>query len=445
MDKQSDTSDTVNIFELEIIKRRLTDSVFMSLFQRVSNILQSAVAVHIWDLNTAQNFLVWSNKKFSLCSSVLKNQVGFQKCFLDRYGNAKKVIHLDTPLFYKCHAGFSCGIIHLLQDKHFNLVLTIGPFYIEESIDILQFNVVGNLRGIGLYLSKEEEELLKSLSRYPIESIRDILLWTKESFQSLWNNLLQNEKEVKVIFEKSKNKVEKRQGKAELILQYYEIFDKDRIRVFLVSVRMKNKKLMEFILMGKGEEINIQKRNLKETKVSLYLWVMNIINSFLVGDNKKDFMISEGLMTVKEHLFSDSKPLKSFIKSLTRIVFSSIDENFIEKENKTEKFSIFFNILEKKLITGPLLLSVSEEMGLEPSALSHWIKRNTGINYEEFLTYIQTEKVAELLRNTDKNLSEIGVCVGIQYSSLVSEKFKRITGLYPTEYKAYFMNRLKKH
>jgi len=417
----------------------------MSLFQRVSNILQSAVAVHIWDLNTAQNFLVWSNKKFSLCSSVLKNQVGFQKCFLDRYGNAKKVIHLDTPLFYKCHAGFSCGIIHLLQDKHFNLVLTIGPFYIEESIDILQFNVVGNLRGIGLYLSKEEEELLKSLSRYPIESIRDILLWTKESFQSLWNNLLQNEKEVKVIFEKSKNKVEKRQGKAELILQYYEIFDKDRIRVFLVSVRMKNKKLMEFILMGKGEEINIQKRNLKETKVSLYLWVMNIINSFLVGDNKKDFMISEGLMTVKEHLFSDSKPLKSFIKSLTRIVFSSIDENFIEKENKTEKFSIFFNILEKKLITGPLLLSVSEEMGLEPSALSHWIKRNTGINYEEFLTYIQTEKVAELLRNTDKNLSEIGVCVGIQYSSLVSEKFKRITGLYPTEYKAYFMNRLKKH
>ncbi|MGC8845335.1 MAG: helix-turn-helix domain-containing protein, partial [Candidatus Hydrogenedens sp.] len=117
----------------------------------------------------------------------------------------------------------------------------------------------------------------------------------------------------------------------------------------------------------------------------------------------------------------------------------------VKRKNQKERFALLWSVLEKKLMSDCSLFSIAEEMQIEFSALSHWIKRNIGINYEELLNYIQIEKIAEFLRDTDKNISEIGDCMGIKYGSLVSNKFKKTTGWNPIEYKTFFRRKKRGH
>lgn len=437
MDKRPEESNTINRIDLEVLKKRLLNLDFVSLFRRISNILRSAVAVHIWDLNTAQDFLVWSDRGFPLCSFILSGDVSGKKCFIDRYKCAEQATLLEIPLFYKCHVGFSCGFIHLTNYHQYNVVFTVGPFHIEETEDVLYFNVISNLKGLKLHIPENEIESLKLLPYHSIDSVKETMLWMKESFQSYWNRLFQEEYYKQSEIGNRKYREEKRKEDVIDINQYLEKFDKVRRQMLLIAIQMENRQFAELILRGKGDELNIEKKNLGKAKFSLYAWVMNVISSLLLEGLENEFENKQGLFMIKDKLFREDKNLKVFVKRLTKGIFASIDNNFKNK-NQKERFAIFYSTLEKKLISDCSLFAVSEEMQMEPSALSHWIKRNIGINYEELLNYIQVEKIAEFLRDTDKNLSEIGNCVGIKYSSLVSEKFKKTTGFSPIEYKAYF-------
>ncbi len=348
---------------------------------------------------------------------------------MDRYNYAKQVTQLEVPLFYKCHIGFSCGMVLLMKNDPYSIVLTIGPFYIEDTIDILYSCVSVHTDELNLHITEKEKEIIKSLPRLSLDSAREVLLWTKESFQSFWNLLFKNEIELKSRYID--------------IDQYFEKFDKARTKMFLVAIQMKNKRLMGLILQGKGEELYIQQRKLQEVKFSIYTWVMSILSSFATNSRVEVSISKEKLLMFKEKLFSEEKSLKIFIRKIIKMVSSSIGQNFHVKSNQLQRFEQLYSALENKLMYDNSLLSIAEEIQMTPSALSHWIKRNIGINYEELLDYVQVEKMTKLLRDTNKNLSEIGGCVGIRYSSLVSEKFKRITGMSPTEYKTYFQYNLK--
>jgi len=437
MDKQTEESHTINKIDLEILKKRLLNVDFVSLYQRISNILRSAVAVHIWSLNTAQNFLVWSDREFALCPFVLSVEVGGKKCFIDRYRCAEQATILEIPLFYKCHIGFSCGSIHLISHHHYSVVLTVGPFHIEEKEDVLYFNVINNLKELKLNIPENEMESLKFLPYHSIDSVKEVMFWMKENFQFHWNRLFPEGTGKQTEIDDKKYRVKEREEDVKDINQYIENFDKVRKQMLLIALQMENKQFAEFVLRGKGEELNIQRKNLAKAKFSLYTWVMNILSSFLLEGSENNPINKHKLFFVKDKLFLEDKTLRVFIKKLIRDIFAFVTNNF-KKENQKERFAKFYSVLEKKLISNCSLLFIAEEMQMEPSALSHWIKRNIGINYDELLNYIQVEKIAEFLRNTDKSLSEIGNCVGIRYGSLVSEKFKKTTGFSPIEYKVYF-------
>lgn len=440
MDKQSKESNTINTIDLEILKNRLLTPDFVSLFQRVSNILRSSVAVHVWDLNTAQNFLVWSDRGFPLCSSVLSGQVGSKKCFIDRYRYAEQATFLEIPLFYKCHVGFSCASIYLTHHHYYSVVLTIGPFNIEEMVDVLYYNVVSNLKELKFHVPKDEKESLKSLPYHSVDSVREVALWMKESFQSKWSCLFQEKTDQQLETNNRKYQEEKRDENSRDINQYLEKMDKLRKQMLFIGIEMGNKKFVEFILKGKAEELSILGNNVKGAKFSLYTWIINALSSVFLEGLEQGTISRQKLFMIKEKLFFEDKTLKVFIRNLTKCIFSSIDSSF-KKENQKKRFDIFLSTLEKTLMSNCTLVSITEEMQMEPSTLSHWIKRNIGINYDELLNYIQVEKIAEFLRNTDKNLSEIGNCVGIKNDSYVSKKFRETTGFYPTEYKVHFMSK----
>ncbi len=436
MDNPSDTSNTLNSFELEIFKRQVTNPVFESLFRRVSTILCSAVSVHLWELTGNHESVVWSENPFPLCGYALSNQSGCKKCFNDRFKCARQVISLNVPLFYKCHIGFNNASINLLNNEYYNLLLTVGPFFVDGGIDILSHEVVRGFKNIGMKITQKDLLCLESLPQLSLASAKEILLWTKESFQQEWRRMF-GETTKYPIAEKNKiEKIEPMEKDIALLNKYSEQFDQVRAKMFLVAIQTKNKDMMYLILKGKGEELNIYTRNLQKTIFSLYAWVMNVLGSAIIRNIDSEFINKKELLNVKEKIFFEVNSLESGIRRIRKIVFSAINKNFNEK--KKERFDLFFSVLEDSLLSDCSLNSVAKQMGLDISTLSHWLKRNFDINFDEFLCYIQVEKIAELLRNTTSSLSRIGSCVGICYSSLVSEKFKRATGYSPTEYKVHF-------
>jgi len=63
-------------------------------------------------------------------------------------------------------------------------------------------------------------------------------------------------------------------------------------------------------------------------------------------------------------------------------------------------------------------------------------KRETGLNFSEYVSQLRVEKAKSLLPNLNLRVSEIGYEVGFQSLTHFNRLFKRITGLSPTLYRA---------
>jgi two-component system response regulator YesN len=88
---------------------------------------------------------------------------------------------------------------------------------------------------------------------------------------------------------------------------------------------------------------------------------------------------------------------------------------------------------------------LSEELSLEilakaayinPSYLSQLFKRETGINFVDYLMAVRVERAKELLLTKDIRLYEVAQMVGYNDVRYFSKMFKRLTGQSPPEYRS---------
>ena len=72
---------------------------------------------------------------------------------------------------------------------------------------------------------------------------------------------------------------------------------------------------------------------------------------------------------------------------------------------------------------------------MSESYFSHLFKKETGIS---FVDYVNTQRVCraeELLRTSDKRISEIAQEVGVENSNYFSVMFRKMRGISPQEYR----------
>jgi two-component system response regulator YesN len=81
------------------------------------------------------------------------------------------------------------------------------------------------------------------------------------------------------------------------------------------------------------------------------------------------------------------------------------------------------------------LSKIAQVFFINPSYLSRVFKKETGINFMDYLTKLRIEEAKILLKNTDLMAYEIGERVGIPDSSYFSTCFKKYTGLSISKYK----------
>ena len=68
--------------------------------------------------------------------------------------------------------------------------------------------------------------------------------------------------------------------------------------------------------------------------------------------------------------------------------------------------------------------------------LSENFKQVTGINFVEYLAHIRFKTACDLLRNSNRRISEIAFAAGFQSLSQFNRIFKRLSGKSPTHYRA---------
>ena len=91
------------------------------------------------------------------------------------------------------------------------------------------------------------------------------------------------------------------------------------------------------------------------------------------------------------------------------------------------------------------LTKVASAVGINATHLSEKFKHVTGTKFVDYIARIRFEKARELLEDVDLRISEIAFAVGFQSLSQFNRVFKKLSGKSPTEYRAAYLRRRKKH
>ena len=84
------------------------------------------------------------------------------------------------------------------------------------------------------------------------------------------------------------------------------------------------------------------------------------------------------------------------------------------------------------------LSDAAEATGLNPVYLSVLFKKETGVNFKDYVANVRMDKAKELLRQGE-SISRVAELVGYQDTKYFSRLFTRVVGVNPTQYKKLYL------
>ncbi len=84
------------------------------------------------------------------------------------------------------------------------------------------------------------------------------------------------------------------------------------------------------------------------------------------------------------------------------------------------------------------LKTLADEVGLNPKYFGEFFKKETGMNYSEYLSGYRVEVAEALLKDVRNRVNEVGYMVGYKDPKYFSKLFKKATGLSPAQYRKLF-------
>lgn len=93
------------------------------------------------------------------------------------------------------------------------------------------------------------------------------------------------------------------------------------------------------------------------------------------------------------------------------------------------------NYINTNYMKNITLETVADYIHLNPSYFSSLFKKETGMNFSDYLNKVRIEESKKLLKNKNYSILEISIEVGFQDQSYYSKVFKKITGITPKEYR----------
>lgn len=102
------------------------------------------------------------------------------------------------------------------------------------------------------------------------------------------------------------------------------------------------------------------------------------------------------------------------------------------------------DLIEKDTHLEPSFKGIAQSMNLSYSRLRYLFKAETGVSPSQYLRAVRMQKAKQHLENTFMSVKEIMIKVGFNDESHFVRDFKRVYGMPPNKYRAYYHSTLAK-
>ena len=123
--------------------------------------------------------------------------------------------------------------------------------------------------------------------------------------------------------------------------------------------------------------------------------------------------------------------LYRLVALIPRLSQHSIDE----KEVKYKKIYEVMEYMHNNYSINSTVTDYAGMCGLSPDRFAHLFREVTDVSPHRYITNIRIERARYLLKNTNLNVCEIALSVGMSDPLYFSRIFKKYTGISPSEYK----------
>lgn len=128
---------------------------------------------------------------------------------------------------------------------------------------------------------------------------------------------------------------------------------------------------------------------------------------------------------------------KEEIKDFTHVIINNIFDRlkYLNKNKDVKYLNKICGYIEKSFNSDFSLEMVAEDVGLSPQYVSKLFKEKLGINFIDYMTDKRINYAKNLLKSSNKSISEIGSLVGYSDVNYFPKIFKKVTGLTPKQYR----------
>jgi len=123
--------------------------------------------------------------------------------------------------------------------------------------------------------------------------------------------------------------------------------------------------------------------------------------------------------------------IKYFILEKLGLLFKQIEE----LKGKSKKIRIVMEYIKCHYNEDISVVLIAEHLGMRSTYLSTLFKKETGKTLGEYIESVRIEKARELLKNDLLKLTEVSSLVGYNNANYFTTVFKKVTGMYPSDYR----------
>lgn len=234
----------------------------------------------------------------------------------------------------------------------------------------------------------------------------------------------------------------------------------DRI-IDISQYKFESKKIRDFISIESEKKFKsfVETFNINETQI----WLQDIFKLFNTKSNTDPKIILDVCFLIAELVFKTIEGIGIIVEKenyslersiekldncisinelygyLSNLINGLLDFCFKSKQVQTKK------VIEitKKFISDHYseeinLSDIANHVYLNSNYFSAMFKRETGVNYIDYLVNYRMDIARELLKNIEYNISQVSEMVGYKDSKYFSKTFKKIVGVNPEAYKKLF-------
>ncbi len=156
-------------------------------------------------------------------------------------------------------------------------------------------------------------------------------------------------------------------------------------------------------------------------------------------EDNLDFYVKKFLDALKEQFGTEgeieNKMIFATLKELKLNMVSLFFENFTKTKVENQIILKAKMYIEKNYMKKLSLDDISKHLGITPYYFCRMFKKETGVNFANYLTEVRLNQSKKLLRETNLSNREISKIVGIGSANYFHQLFKNYTGLTPSEFR----------